>query len=72
MSAVRHHRRAEPTAGARSAKAKHPRVAISFDEHTFARLQALAADRKISFGSAVRHYVGLGLRTIPSHTEEEA
>jgi hypothetical protein len=61
--------------GARDPKNRFPRVAIAFDEDMFARLQALAADRKISFGEAVRHYCALGLKTkpaIPVHVEEEA
>lgn len=60
-------------AGSRGAEAnKSPRVAVAFDEPTFARLKALAADRNVSFGEAVRHYVGLGLKTkpIPKHSEE--
>ena len=60
-------------AGSRGAKTnRNPRVAVAFDEPTFARLKALAADRNVSFGEAVRHYVGLGLKTktIPTHSEE--
>lgn len=59
-------------AGARDPHNQFPRVSVAFEEDMFARLQALAADRKVSFGEAVRHYVGLGLKTkpsIPSHVE---
>jgi hypothetical protein len=51
---------------------RNPRVSVAFDEATFDRLRALAADRNVSFGEAVRHYVGLGLKTIPQHSDLEA
>lgn len=69
MSGVRKINWSKPAAGARGDfRNKKPRVAIAFDEDTFRLLQALAADRKVSFGEAVRHSVALGLRrqTIPA------
>lgn len=72
MTRITQYRREKPASGHRGINTnKSPRVAVAFEEPMFARLQALAADRQISFGEAVRHYVALGLKTraIPSHTE---
>ena len=48
---------------AKGGSGNHPRVSISFDAKTFARLSALAAERKEPFGAAVRRYVALGLNS---------
>ena len=72
MRDVRGYRTKRRATGAMDDTHPSPRVSITFDHETFARLNALAVDRNIPFGAAVRHYVGLGLKTIPQHSDLEA